>query len=111
MSRRKKIHGHLRKRSTFRTEDKYALTKEEEDRLYELQNRDNIKKENKEERIKQYNKSDPKYFDKTKLKTVDHPGYVGGTPIIPGRAGLTTVVSALQRSSTVKSMYNWLFNE
>ena len=74
MSRRKKIHGHLRKRSTFRTENKYALTKEEEDKLYELQNRGKIKEEEKEKRIKSYEKSNPDHIDQTKLKTVDHPG-------------------------------------
>ena len=106
MSRRKKIHGHLRKRSTFRTENKYKLTKEEEDKLYELQNRDKIKEEEKKKRIESYKKSSPDYIDQAKLKTVDHPGYIGGNPIIPGRAGLTQIASYLQRSSTVKSMYN-----
>ncbi len=80
-------------KSPFKSDSKYALTKEEEDRLYELQNRDKIKEEEKEERIENYEKSSPNYIDPNLIAKYETKGkYVGGTLDVPVGRGLKALI-------------------
>mgnify|MGYP003123805286 CR=1 FL=1 len=81
-------------KSPFKSDSKYALTKEEEDRLYELQNRDKIKEEEKKKRIQNYEKSSPNYIDPNLVTTYETGGknYVGGTLDVPIGRGLKALI-------------------
>ena len=79
-------------KSPFKS-DKYALTKEEEARLYELKNRNKIKEEEKKKRIENYKKSNPDYIDPNLIATYETGDkYVGGTVDVPVGRGLKGLV-------------------
>ena len=85
-------------KSPFKQSDKYKLSKEEEDRLYYLQNRDKIKEQEKQDRIKDFESGDDTIVNLDTSQLKDFQGgknYVGGYAPIPGARGMKGLVKLL----------------